>query len=353
LFTCRASRQGSYRNLWKATSGYSISFTPHEAAGVGGSIPKMTQIPRELLILWLAVAIDLALGEPSNAWHPVAWMGRLIAGLLRAAPRSGAAGPFIAGLVLVICGAALMALGGFWLQTTLARLPLPWDLFAQAVVLKSAFSIRALATAGSQVKRALVRGDLPLARKFLRWHLVSRDTQSLGPSQVAAATIESLAENASDGCVAPLFFYVVAGLPGALVYRFVNTCDAMLGYRDAEHEWLGKAAARTDDLANLVPARLTATLILALGLVRGAAGLKGVAVWKRDRLATASPNAGHPMSAAAGVLGLELEKTGHYRLGTGQPLPDTLDIGRALRLVWCTMLLAIALFSTILFMIHT
>jgi len=313
----------------------------------------MSYLPPELLILWLAVAIDLALGELPNAWHPVAWMGRLIATLSRVSPRSGAAGPFVAGLVLVICGAALMALVGYWLQLTLARLPLPWDLLTQALVLKSTFSIRALAGAGSQVEAALRECDLPLARKLLGWHLVSRDTQSLSPSQVAAATIESLAENASDGCVAPVFFYVVAGLPGTLVYRFINTCDAMLGYRDSEREWLGKAAARTDDLVNLVPARLTATLILALGLLRGARGLTAVAVWKRDRLATASPNAGHPMSAAAGVLGLELEKTGHYRLGAGQPLPETLDIGRALRLVRWTMLLAIALFSVILFMAHT
>ncbi|MBI1895020.1 MAG: cobalamin biosynthesis protein [Acidobacteria bacterium] len=171
----------------------------------------------------------------------------------------------------------------------------------------------------------------------------------LSKSQVAAATIESVSENASDAFVAPLLCYALAGLPGAFAYRFINTCDAMLGYRDQEREWLGKAAARLDDLVNLLPARLTAGLIVVGGVALGGRPIHAVRIWLRDRNLTDSPNAGHPMSAAAGVLGVELEKIGHYRLGCGQRLPAVPDIARAERLLWCTAVAAIIALSAYLF----
>ena len=171
-------------------------------------------------------------------------------------------------------------------------------------------------------------GELEAARRLVGWHLVSRDTSRLDDSQVAAAAIESLAENANDSIVAPLLFYAIAGLPGVLAYRFINTCDAMLGYRDLKREWLGKCSARVDDLANLVPARLTAALIILAGVPLGGSVPRAVRTWFRDSRATASPNAGHPMSAAAGVLGVELAKCGHYRLGTGERLPAARDIAQ-------------------------
>jgi adenosylcobinamide-phosphate synthase len=155
----------------------------------------------------------------------------------------------------------------------------------------------------------------------------------LSAGHVAAAVIESVAENTGDGLVAPLFYYTLFGLPGALVYRFLNTADAMLGYHDEKHEWLGKAAARLDDAANFVPARLTALLFLAAAGLAGEDVRRGWAIWRRDAGKTASPNAGHPMSAVAGVLGVELEKKGVYRLGEGLPLPEPADIARSVRLM--------------------
>jgi adenosylcobinamide-phosphate synthase len=190
----------------------------------------------------------------------------------------------------------------------------------------------------------LTAGDLPAARQQLSRHLVSRDTSRLDESQIAAATIESLAENTSDSVVAPIFWYAVAGLPGALVYRFLNTADAMLGYRDPEREWLGKAAARLDDIANLIPARLTALCMIVSAPWLGSRIEDGYRIWRRDAGATASPNAGHPMSAAAGVLGVELEKVDHYRLGAGQPKPSARDIQRYEPLVMMSALIALAIF---------
>ena len=156
---------------------------------------------------------------------------------------------------------------------------------------------------------------------------------------MAAATIESLAENSSDSVIAPLFWYGVGGLPAALAYRYLNTADALLGYRDEELEWLGKSAARADDAVNLVPARLTALLIVAGAALAGGKAGSAWRIWRRDGGKTASPNAGQPMSAAAGGLEVVLEKVGHYRLGEGLAKPQATDIGRASRLLSLSLFL--------------
>ena len=144
-----------------------------------------------------------------------------------------------------------------------------------------------------------------------------------------------------DAIVAPLVFYALAGLPGALAYRFLNTVDSMLGYHGPRYEWFGKASARLDDLANLVPARLTAVLMIMAAPVVGGSPVQAWRVWRRDAGRTASPNAGHPMSVAAGGLGVELEKVGAYRMGGGLADAGAADIGRAVRLVGATTGLAL------------
>jgi adenosylcobinamide-phosphate synthase len=216
-------------------------------------------------------------------------------------------------------------------------------LATEAILLKTTFSIRGLSRAAAEVRLALAKGDLSEARRLLSWHLVSRDTAGLDSARVAAATIESVAENASDGVVAPWLFYLVGGLPVALAYRFANTADAMLGYRDEEREWLGKIPARLDDLLNWLPARLTAMFLIVAAPLVGGSPARGLKVWWRDAGKTSSPNAGQPMAAAAGVLGIELEKAGFYRLGGGGRLPDEADIERAVRLLYAVAAIALAL----------
>ena len=303
----------------------------------------------EIACLWLALAVDLTLGEPPSKLHPVVGMGWLIAAFRRRAPTRGRWLPSLAGALFSLVGTAFIALLGWAIVRVLQELWLPLALVLEALILKTTFSLRALIGAGRQVRSALEAGDLPEARRLLSWHLVSRDTSQLSESQVAAATIESLAENSSDSFVAPLVYYAVGGLPAALAYRWINTCDAMLGYRDAEREWLGKAPARLDDLVNLLPARLTALLMIAGGALAGGKLWQGMRIWFRDARATASPNAGHPMSAAAGVLGIELEKVGHYTLGRGERLPEAGDIGRAGRLLGWVAFFTIGLLSLTLY----
>jgi adenosylcobinamide-phosphate synthase len=300
-----------------------------------------------LVPLLLALLLDLVLGDPPNRFHPVAWMGAVIGLARRAAPHWHRWLTLLYGAGVAVGGMLVVGILGVIVEALLQRLPLPWYWLAEACVLKTTFACRGLIQAAQQVQAALAAGELERARELVLWHLVSRDTSALTPSQVAAATVESVAENTSDGIIAPLMFYALGGLPAALAYRFINTADAMLGYRDPEREWLGKVPARLDDLVNLLPARLTAGLFLLVTWLLGGPIHRACRVWWRDAGQTASPNAGRPMSVMAGALGVELEKIGNYCLGAGQALPAAQDIHAAVRLLAWALVLAVGLLAIV------
>lgn len=306
---------------------------------------------RRAAALLLALGLDIWPGDPPNRWHPTAWMGSLIAWTQRRRPTGAPAVEFTYGATIVLLGGALVGGSGYLVEQLAGWLPAPIGLLVEAALLKTTFTWRGLDRAAGEVQTALETGDLAEARRTLAWHLVSRDTSELNESQVAAAAIESVAENASDSFVAPLLAYTLGGLPLALAYRFANTCDAMLGYRTPALEWLGKFPARLDDLANLLPARLTGLLLAVAALVaNGLAGDSARRAWqilRRDARLTASPNAGYPMSAMAGALGVELEKTGHYRLGAGGRAAQPADIGRARRILAVTVGLSAGLLAVL------
>ncbi|MBD9665067.1 adenosylcobinamide-phosphate synthase [Variovorax paradoxus] len=280
--------------------------------------------------LWLALAIDRWLGEPAARWHPVVWMGRYLGWIgSRMAPRAADARPrdlplFLAGALAwgmgaVLVGALALAVEGaaLWLPRWAAAVVL-------ALVLKSLFAWRMLRAEVLAVDAALAvsleSGRAQLAR------LVSRDVSALSECEVRESAIESLAENLNDSLVAPLFWFVLLGLPGAAVYRFANTADAMWGYRGERNgrdwTWFGKWAARADDVLSWLPARLT-VLLLALAAWRWP---RGVA---REAQRTPSPNSGWPMAAMALLLGVRLAKPGVYALNAEGRPADAADTQQA------------------------
>lgn len=303
-----------------------------------------------LLVLLLALAIDLALGEPPNRLHPVAWMGRFISWIEGYAPRKRPLAQQVYGFGLVLAGLLTFLLPLSLILSWVKGLGQPFYLVTSAFLLKMTFSIRGLIRAALDVQRPLVAGDLDRARRLLSWHLVSRDTSRLEEAQVTSATIESIAENLTDSLIAPLFFYVFFGLPGAFAYRFLNTADAMLGYRDGYCDNLGKGAARLDDLANYIPARLAA-LFMVIGAWMARENVHGAwRIMRGHHGRTASPNAGWTMAAMAGALGVTLEKVGCYSLGEGGTCVAAI-IGRALRVMVFTFALSVAFFGLLLVII--
>ncbi|HEX2986758.1 MAG TPA: adenosylcobinamide-phosphate synthase CbiB [Chloroflexota bacterium] len=298
---------------------------------------------RRGLVIVLALGIDLLFGELPNRWHPVAAMGRLVGKLEARAPGKGALRQFIyGGMVESICLTAAIVPSRI-VQRLLPARSLVGAL-AEAVALKPTFALRDLFLATDRVRRPLEQGDLEGARQAVG-QLVSRDVSALDESEVAAAAVETLAENASDSVVAPLLLYAAFGLPGAYGYRMANTLDAMIGYR-GRYEYTGKVAARLDDLLNLLPSRLTA---LATVIAARPVGTSPADAWRgavEGSHRTASPNAGWPMGAAAGALGLRLEKAGHYVLNPVGKRPTSSDVPVAQRLVGAG--LAVAIVGTIL-----
>ena len=304
--------------------------------------------------LWIALAIDRWLGEPAARWHPVVWVGHYLgwAGRRIAPQAGGARSPdlarFASGVLAWCAGAAMVLLAAWAVVSAAGRLPGWAEALLLGLALKPLLAWRMLRDEVLAVEAALA-GSLDAGRDRLA-HLVSRDVHALDEAEGRESAIESLAENLNDSVVAPVFWFVLFGLPGAALYRFANTADAMWGYRGVRHgrvwEWAGKWAARADDVLSWVPARLTAFLLLlscSLPLrERAGAG----AVIAREARHTPSPNSGWPMAAMALSLGVRLAKPGVYVLNEAGRTASAADTQRAAslaaRVVWLMALAASA-----------
>jgi adenosylcobinamide-phosphate synthase len=289
--------------------------TAHRAAGIA-----------------LGVLADAALGDPRRG-HPVAGFGRLALALERRtyAPNRARGAAFAAAAVAVPVAAGLAA------ERAGRRHPAA-GVGLTALATWAALGGTSLAREGAAMARALEASDVAAARGRLG-NLCARDPAHLDADGLARATVESLAENTSDAVVAPLLWAAVAGVPGVLGYRAVNTLDAMVGYRSPRYLRFGWAAARVDDVVNLVPARLTGALTVACAGLVGGSPAAAWRAWRRDAANHPSPNAGHCEAAAAGALGVRLGGTNVYgghaehrpELGDGPP-PRVADVRRAVRL---------------------
>jgi adenosylcobinamide-phosphate synthase len=311
------------------------------------------------LLTLLALLIEAMAGYPDwlarRIGHPAMWMGALIDALDRAFNRDSASVMQrrllgIASLVFLI---SVVGGIGFAMERTLLLLPL--GLVAVAIIASTLIAQRSLYDHVARVAIALERNDLAGARAAVS-HIVGRETADLDEAAVARAAIESLAENFSDGVVAPAFWMIVAGLPGAAICKAVNTADSMIGHRTPRHEAFGWASARADDLLNLPASRLAALLIAgAACLTSRHDGGEAIGTVIRDADRHRSPNAGYPEAAMAGALGLALGGPRAYGetsfdepwLGEGRYAASAADIRAALALYIRADALLIALVALI------
>jgi len=304
----------------------------------------------------VAMAVDALLGWPSwlfaRIGHPVTWLGRLISAIDAAWNRDSDPPAFrraagVAGALLVI--AISVAIG--WVLQSL----LPWgwiEIILVGVLAWPLVALRSLHDHVAAVAKPLQAGDIAAARAAVS-RIVGRDPATLDEAGIARAAIESLAENASDGIVAPVFWGALFGLPGILGYKAINTLDSMIGHRSERHEAFGWAAARIDDVANFIPARLTGFLFVLLASRRSEA----LSCMTRDARRHRSPNAGWPEAAMAGGLGVRLSGPRIYHgsitnepwLNDGARDPLAADISQGLTIYRRAMLLLAGLLAILAF----
>ena len=273
--------------------------------------------------------LDAVFGDPAWLPHPVVLMGKCISKLektLRARFPKTQQGELLAGAVLAFC----LPVGTFLLTSAVCLLAAkisPWlGLAVQMFWCGQALAAKGLVQESRNVYNKLVKPDLPAARKAVS-RIVGRDTENLTAEGVTKAAVETVAENASDGVIAPLLYMLLGGAPLALTYKAINTMDSMVGYKNETYLYFGRAAAKLDDVANYIPSRLAALLWAAAAALTGNDAKGAWRIWRRDRRNHASPNSAQTESACAGALGVQLAGPAYY-FGEYYPKPT---IGDALR----------------------
>ena len=302
--------------------------------------------------------LDCLLGDPLSAAHPVVLMGKLISFLekrLRARFPKTPQGERTAGRIMALCVPLISAGAGLLLLYFAWRVH-PWAYFAVSSFLGwQCFAARCLMTEAKKVVTCLETQGLAAGRRQVAM-LVGRDTENLSEPQVVKAAVETVAENTSDGVVAPLFWMALFGAAVGLFYKAVNTMDSMVGYKNDRYLQLGRCAAKFDDVVNYVPARLSALAMIGAAFLLRLDGKGALRIWRRDRRNHASPNSAQTESACAGALGVQLGGNASYfgklheKPTIGDPLRpiERADVARACYLMYGTSLLLLALYGMIL-----
>ena len=285
-----------------------------------------------MMTVWAVLGgfvLDALFGDPAWLPHPVVYMGKAISALekrLRARLPKTPQGELLGGAIVAFC----LPVGTFLLTSLVclgaARIS-PWlGLAVQMFWCGQALAAKGLAQESTNVYRELVKPDLPAARRAVS-RIVGRDTQDLTLEGVTRAAVETVAENASDGVIAPLLYMLIGGAPLALTYKAINTMDSMLGYKNEKYLYFGRVPAKLDDVANYIPSRLAGLLWVAAAAFTHNDAKGAWKIWRRDRRNHASPNSAQTESACAGALGVQLAGPAYY---FGQYYPK-LTIGDALR----------------------
>ena len=299
-----------------------------------------------LFIVIIAIVIDVIFGEPPAKIHPVVWMGKAIdffKGYL-IDYRSKISGIILTFLVVMIFTLATYVL------LHLSAFNYILYILISSVILSTTFAIKVLLTSAGSMKNDIDH-NIEKARKSMSY-LVSRNTKELNEEDLTSATIETLTENITDSIIAPLFYAFIFGVLGAVVYRVINTLDAMVGYKTPEKIKIGWFPAKLDDVLNFIPARITGILVVIAAAFLRLNWKNAYKIMRRDARKPDSPNSGYSMAATAGALGIKLEKIGYYKIGDELSPLTTDKITEAVLLSKITVLLFI-LIATVLFGIVT
>ena len=302
-----------------------------------------------MIVAIVAFLTDALLGDPRSKYHPVVLIGNLISLLEKILRRDFDSSllKIFKGGVLVCIVVTVSLLVGFGIENLTNDIPsLAAQIFIQAFVLSFMISPRSLADAAREIYFLLERENLALARDKVGW-IVGRDTQNLNEAEIARATIETVAENTVDGIISPLFFFALGGLPLAVAYRAVNTMDSMLGYKNEKYLYFGRVAARLDDVANFIPARMTAMLFICAAMILQLDYKNAFNMMKRDAKKHPSPNGGWAEATVAGALNIRLGGMNyyfgepHFRAYMGEPneILEAVHILGAIRMMYTATVL--------------
>ena len=278
-------------------------------------------ILESVIIVTFALLLDFLVGDPKTKYHPTAWIGKLIALLVPFAKNGSAKRELLGGILIVsivatVVSTLLVVLDVGISLLTIDIISLIISIVVGSILLKTTIAIRGMQRHALAVVDAVEKDDLDSARNHLSM-IVKRDTNNLDKNHILSAVLESVSENTVDGVTGPLFYYAIFGLPGAFVYRAINTIDSMVGYKTTMFKNVGWFGAKCDTILNYVPSRLTALVMILGALILGYNWKESLYIMRRDSGKLESTNAGFPMAALAGALGTRLEKMDYYTIGNG------------------------------------
>ena len=278
-------------------------------------------ILESVVIVAFALLLDFLVGDPKTKYHPTAWIGKLIASLVPFTKSNSIRKELIGGILLVsvivvtVCTVLVVLDIGISLLT-IDIVSLIVSIAVGSILLKTTIAIRGMQKHALAVVDAVEKGDLGSARNHLSM-IVKRDTKNLDKNHILSGVLESVSENTVDGITGPLFYYAIFGLPGAFVYRAINTVDSMIGYKTTLFKNVGWFGAKCDTVLNYAPSRLTGLVMILGALILGYNWKESLYIMRRDSGKLESTNAGFPMAALAGALGTRLEKMDYYTIGNG------------------------------------
>ena len=279
-------------------------------------------ILESIFVIGIAIFIDLTLGDPKNKYHPTAWMGQFIATLTPIAKNQNPIIEKITGIFIIIVLSLIVISLLLILNVGISMIPLDFisiivSVIVGGLLLKTTIAIRGMEKHANKVLESLDQDDLNKARTNLSM-IVKRNTKNLDKNHVISGVMESISENTVDGITGPLFYFSIFGLPGAFVYRVINTADSMIGYKTDLFKNVGWFTASCDTILNYIPSRLTGLVMIVSAAILHYNWKESYKIMIRDGKKTESPNAGYPMAALAGALETKFEKINHYKLGNGE-----------------------------------